>query len=656
MKNMTVANKILFSFSILLIAFIAFGVFAYHSVSELDDLNTGINQRTTLVATSNRVAQAMQKTRLYIFYQVVSTDPAQKQDFAQKIQDARQDVDDAFNALREAKKNTDFGSPDITKQALSELDAEQELWENYKRMSQAGDAMKKADNREEAETFILAPELVKAFDAAVAGINQDAQNCIKDAATQKELSQAKETQIAVITIVALLLVIALTLAVLYWLRREINNAVQGFLQAVRRAAGGDLSVHAPVENQDEFGEMATAFNGMIDNMRSMTKKIQDTAAFVSDTSEQLTANANQSAEATQSVAQSITEVAESAAVQMDSIGETKHEIDALSDGISQAVSRIATIRKNIEDTVERANEGNELVKSTVEQMNTISETVDQSAQIVEKLGQRSQEIGEIISTISGIAEQTNLLALNAAIEAARAGENGRGFAVVAEEVRKLAEESQQAAQQIGDLISSIQTETEQAVGAMKDGREQAEKGLENVSSTGQGFSRILELIRICSDDSAQITDTMQILDGRIRTIVNLSENVNNSARRASDASQNVSAATEEQAAGMERNRRKLARPCRLRKESEGRIRQVQSVTPHLYMKTPQAPDLRGFHVQRDEKLQQKSLPAGVPHSSYTSYSPDSMILPGRCGAQRLPMRLKRAGASTSMCVYVFPSW
>ncbi|WP_315374371.1 methyl-accepting chemotaxis protein [uncultured Selenomonas sp.] len=551
MKNMTVANKILFSFSILLIAFIAFGVFAYHSVSELDKLNTGINQRTTLVANSNRVAQAMQKTRLYIFYQVVSTDPAQKQDFVQKIQDARQDVDDAFNALREAKKNTDFGSPDITKQALSELDAEQELWENYKRMSQAGDAMKKADNREEAESFILAPELVKAFDAAVAGINQDAQNCIRDAAAQKELSQAKESQIAVITIVSLLLVIALTLAVLYWLRREINNSVQGFLQAVRRAAGGDLSVHAPVENQDEFGEMATAFNGMIDNMRSMTKKIQDTAVFVSDTSEQLTANANQSAEATQSVAQSITEVAESAAVQMDSIGETKHEIDALSDGISQAVSRIATIRKNIEDTVERANEGNDLVKSTVEQMNTISETVDQSAQIVEKLGQRSQEIGEIISTISGIAEQTNLLALNAAIEAARAGENGRGFAVVAEEVRKLAEESQQAAQQIGDLISSIQTETEQAVGAMKDGREQAEKGLENVSSTGQGFSRILELIRICSDDSAQITDTMQILDGRIRTIVNLSEDVNNSARRASDASQNVSAATEEQAAGME---------------------------------------------------------------------------------------------------------
>ena len=411
--------------------------------------------------------------------------------------------------------------------------------------------MKDSNNREEAEAAILSPEIVEAFDTAVAGINQDAQNCVRDAATQKELSQAKEARIAVITIVALLLVIALTLAVLYWLRREINNAVQGFLQAVRRAAGGDLSVHAPVENQDEFGEMATAFNGMIDNMRSMTKKIQDTAAFVSDTSEQLTANANQSAEATQSVAQSITEVAESAAVQMDSLGETKHEIDALSDGISQAVSRIATIRKNIEDTVERANEGNELVKSTVEQMNTISETVDQSAQIVEKLGQRSQEIGEIISTISGIAEQTNLLALNAAIEAARAGENGRGFAVVAEEVRKLAEESQQAAQQIGDLISSIQTETEQAVSAMKDGREQAEKGLENVSSTGQGFSRILELIRICSDDSAQITDTMQVLDGRIHTIVNLSENVNNSAKRASDASQNVSAATEEQAAGME---------------------------------------------------------------------------------------------------------
>ena len=551
MRNMTVANKILFSFSILLVAFVAFGLFAYHSVGELDDLNTGINQRTTLVDRSNKISQAMLQTRLYVFYQVVSVDPAKKHEYTEKLQQSRQNVEDAFAALREAKKNTDFGSPDITKQALSELDAEQELWEEYKRLSQEGDKMKESENREEAEAAVLSDNIVEAFDKAVAAINQDAENCIRDAKTQKELSEAKEKQIIIITVISLLVVIALTLAVFFWLRREINSAVQNFLQGVRRAANGDLSVHVPVENHDEFGEMASAFNGMIDNVRSMTKKIQETAAFVSDTSEQLTANANQSAEATQNVAQSITEVAESASVQMDSLTETKSEVDALSEGIGQAVQRIDTIRKNIENTVERANEGNHLVKSTIDQMNTISETVDRSAQIVEKLGKRSQEIGEIISTISGIAEQTNLLALNAAIEAARAGENGRGFAVVADEVRKLAEESQSAAQQIGELIQAIQTETNQAVTAMVNGREQAEKGRENVSSTGEGFSRILELIRGCSDDSAQITETMRLLNERIHTIVNLSENVNSSAKRASDASQNVSAATQEQAAGME---------------------------------------------------------------------------------------------------------
>lgn len=104
MRNMTVANKILFSFSILLVAFVAFGLFAYHSVGELDDLNTGINQRTTLVDRSNKISQAMLQTRLYVFYQVVSVDPAKKHEYTEKLQQSRQNVEDAFTALREAKK------------------------------------------------------------------------------------------------------------------------------------------------------------------------------------------------------------------------------------------------------------------------------------------------------------------------------------------------------------------------------------------------------------------------------------------------------------------------------------------------------------------------------------------------------------------------
>jgi len=119
--------------------------------------------------------------------------------------------------------------------------------------------------------------------------------------------------------------------------------------------------------------------------------------------------------------------------------------------------------------VDRANDGGQTIELAIAQMGKIETTVNSSAQVVSKLGERSKEIGQIVATISGIAGQTNLLALNAAIEAARAGEQARGFTVVAEEVRKLAEQSQEATKKIAVLIGEIQGDTDNAVVAMNNG-------------------------------------------------------------------------------------------------------------------------------------------------------------------------------------------
>ena len=153
--------------------------------------------------------------------------------------------------------------------------------------------------------------------------------------------------------------------------------------------------------------------------------------------------------------------------------------------------------------------------------------------------------------ISGISGQTNLLALNAAIEAARAGEHGHGFAVVAEEVRKLAEESQNASKQIGDLIRAIQEETEEAVTAMETGRTEAEKGRENVAATGEGFSEILSMIRRIQENAGSIKATMDDLGQRATKIDTATGEIHDAASKVASESQTVSAATEEQAAGME---------------------------------------------------------------------------------------------------------
>jgi methyl-accepting chemotaxis protein len=151
-----------------------------------------------------------------------------------------------------------------------------------------------------------------------------------------------------------------------------------------------------------------------------------------------------------------------------------------------------------------AQSGVEVVERTVVVMGQIAERVQESAKTVERLGERSDQIGTIIGTIEDIADQTNLLALNAAIEAARAGEQGRGFAVVADEVRALAERTTRATREIGEMIKAIQCETRGAVAAMEQGVQQVESGTREAERSGAALMEILDQINSVSMQVSQI--------------------------------------------------------------------------------------------------------------------------------------------------------
>nr|WP_320147195.1 methyl-accepting chemotaxis protein [uncultured Anaeromusa sp.] len=355
-----------------------------------------------------------------------------------------------------------------------------------------------------------------------------------------------------VTLVLALIALGLVSAFAMYISRKISEPVVKVAEGVRQIAAGDLGIaDLQVESKDEIGQLAHSVNEMKQHLKELIRGIANSSSQVAAASEQLTAGAEQSAHVVTQVAESINEVAQGAEKQMRAVSETSSAVEHISSGMQQAAAGSAQAAEHSTQAARKAKEGDLAVGRAVTQMASIEKTVNNSAQVVAKLGERSQEIGQIVSVISGIAGQTNLLALNAAIEAARAGEQGRGFAVVADEVRKLAEQSQEAAQRIAELIGEIQGDTDQAVVAMSEGTREVKVGSEVVTAAGQAFAEITELVAHVSEQVQDISQVMQRMSQGSEKIVTSVHTVSNLSEAAMGEAQTVSAATEEQSASME---------------------------------------------------------------------------------------------------------
>ena len=362
-----------------------------------------------------------------------------------------------------------------------------------------------------------------------------------------ELTSNRYKMLGIIA-VTILVVILLT----WYFARKIASRLTAMVKRVSQVADGDLRVSDTGDlSVDEIGQLGVALTAMTKNLSSVMRQVTQSAEQVAASSEQLTASAEQSAQGASQVAATITQVATGTEKQADAIRKTTTVVDRISTEIEHAAANVNIVEETADRAAGAAKNGGEAVEAAVNQMSNIETKVVRSAQVVVKLGERSKEIGQIVDTISGIAGQTNLLALNAAIEAARAGEQGRGFAVVAEEVRKLAEQSQEAAKQIAGLISEIQSDTDNAVIAMNEGTREVKIGADVVNTAGRAFAEIVSLVDQVSKQVKNISATILGIASGSQEIVSAVREIDEISKDTASQTQTVSAVTEEQSASME---------------------------------------------------------------------------------------------------------
>ena len=365
-----------------------------------------------------------------------------------------------------------------------------------------------------------------------------------------EISELQTSFIRSIVIVIALVLIVVSVLIYFAIHYTIAP-LQHVKSAMHRIADGNLSGEPlPVKGSDEISDIADSANHMQESVKKILQEIVTASQKVAAAGEELTSSASQTAESIHQVADNIVEMAENTEKQSDSLGEINEQTRDLNQEMSELRHSSEEMRKVAETTLNGAKEGHSAVSNAMDAMSKMASRMESSSKVVTNLGERSKEVGKIIDTISGIAEQTNLLALNAAIEAARAGEHGRGFAVVSEEVRKLAEQSGSAAQNISNIISGIQSDTMLAVEAMEKGNEEVKAGTHIVRETGEVFSKIEKLVDNLYSQISLSQEKIGNADQGSKTIADTVQTVSEFGRTVAGDAQTVSATTEEQTAMM----------------------------------------------------------------------------------------------------------